>query len=310
MNRLESMSVLLTVVDEGSLSAAGRKLGMPLATVSRKVSELEAALNARLLTRTNRRISLTQPGLRYVAACRRILEDVSEAERDAAGEYRTPRGELVITAPVVFGRLHVVPILVEFLRAYPEVNVTLALGDRIVNLLDEHVDLALRIGALPDSSMVATAVGQIRRIACASPAYLAEAGTPLHPRDLATHRCISFDALAMGNEWRFQEREAEARLAIKPRLTVSTAEAAVDAAVAGLGITSVLSYQAESALRTDSLTLVLEAFATPPIPVNLVYASQGRLPLKLRALLDFAAPRLRARLQWTEAALGHGTIPC
>ena len=297
MNRLESMCVLLAVVDEGSLSAAGRKLGMPLATVSRKVSELEAALNTRLLTRSTRRISLTQPGQRYVTACRRILEDVSEAERDAAGEYRTPRGELVLTAPVVFGRLHVVPILVEFLRAYPEVNVTLALGDRVVNLLDEHVDLALRIGALPDSSMVATTVGQIRRIACASPAYLAESGTPLHPRELATHRCISFDALAMGREWRFEERGAETRTIIKPRLTVSTAEAAVDAAVAGLGVTSVLSYQAESALRAKSLALVLESFATPPIPVSLVYASQGLLPLKLRALLDFAAPRLRARLQ-------------
>lgn len=297
MDRLESMGVLLAVVDEGSLSAAGRKLGMPLATVSRKVSDLEAALNTRLLTRSTRRIALTQSGQRYVVACRRILEDVSEAERDAAGEYHAPRGDLVLTAPVVFGRLHLVPILVEFLQAFPDVNVTLALGDRVVNLLDEHVDLALRIGALPDSSMVATTVGQIRRIACASPAYLAEAGTPRHPRALAMHRCISFDALAMGHEWRFQERGAEIRTAIKPRLTVSTAEAAVDAAVAGLGITSVLSYQVESALRTKRLMLVLEAFTPPAIPVSLVYAGQGLLPLKLRALLDFAAPRLRNRLQ-------------
>ena len=179
-------------------------------------------------------------------------------------------------------------------------NVTLALGDRVVNLLDEHVDLALRIGALPDSSMIATTVGQIRRIACASPAYLAETGTPLHPRDLATHRCISFDALAMGHEWRFHEQGAEIRTAIRPRLTVSTAEAAVDAAISGLGITSVLSYQAESALRAKHLALVLEPFAPPPVPVSLVYASQGLLPLKLRALLDFAAPRLRNRLQQTD----------
>jgi DNA-binding transcriptional LysR family regulator len=307
MNRLESMSVLLAVVDAGSLSAAGRKLGMPLATVSRKVSELETALDTRLLVRSTRQISLTQSGHRYVAACRRILEDVSEAERDAAGEYRVPRGELVLTAPVVFGRLHVVPIVVEFLQAYPDVNVTLALGDRVVNLIDEHVDLALRIGALPDSGMVATTVGHIRRVACASPAYLAEAGTPLHPRELATHRCVSFDALAVGQEWRFQDGGADAPVAIKPRLTVSTAEAAVDAAIAGLGITSVLSYQVESALRTKSLALVLEAFAPAALPVSLVYASRGMLPLKLRALLDFAAPRLRSQLQRTEAALGLPT---
>jgi DNA-binding transcriptional LysR family regulator len=204
---------------------------------------------------------------------------------------------------VVFGRLHVLPILVEFLGAYPEVNVRLALGDRLVNLIDEHVDLALRIGALPDSGMVASNVGTLRRVACASPNYLAEAGTPQHPRELGTHRCVSFDVLAAGSAWRFQVGGKESLIPIHPRLTVSTAEAAVDAAVAGLGVTCVLSYQVEAALRAGRLALVLEGFEPAAIPVSLVHSNQGRLPLKLRALLDFAAPRLRARLRGTELAL-------
>jgi DNA-binding transcriptional LysR family regulator len=309
MDRLDSMRVLLAVVDAGSLSAAGRKLGMPLATVSRKVSELEAALHTRLLLRSTRQQSLTDSGRGYVAASRKILEDLNEAERDAAGEYRAPRGELVLTAPVVFGRLHVVPVVVEFLRAYPDVSVRLALGDRIVNLVDEHIDLALRIGTLPDSGMVATTIGSIRRIACASPAYLAEAGTPRHPRDLTLHRCVSFDALAAGSTWRFSVEGAESQVPIHPRLTVSTAEAAVDAAVAGLGVTCVLSYQAEAALRAGTLTRILPAFEPARAPVSLVYSSQGRLPLKLRALLDFAAPRLRAQLLDTEDAIAGGPPP-
>lgn len=309
MNRLEAMNVLLAVVDAGSLSAAGRRLGMPLATVSRKVSELEAALGTRLLIRSTRQLALTEPGHGYVAACRRILEDVGEAERNAAGEYRAPRGELVITAPVVFGRLHVLPILVEFLQAYPEVNARLALGDRIVNLLDEHVDLALRIGTLPDSGMVATGVGSLRRVACASPAYLAKAGTPRHPRELGAHACVNFDALSAGNTWRFEDKGDESVVAINPRLTVSTAEAAIDAAIAGLGVTCVLSYQVEAALRAGKLVLVLQAFEPKPIPVSLVYSSQGRLPLKLRALLDFAAPRLRNRLLETAAAIEASRRP-
>jgi DNA-binding transcriptional LysR family regulator len=303
MNRLESMSVLLAVVDAGSLSAAGRKLGMPLATVSRKVSELESALGTRLLIRSTRQLAVTESGHGYVAACRRILEEVSEAERAAAGEYLEPRGELVITAPVVFGRLHMLPILVDFLKAYPDVNARLVLGDRIVNLLDEHVDLGLRIGTLPDSGLVATTVGSLRRVACASRAYLSRAGTPKHPGELGAHQCVTFDALAVGNSWRFQAKGKESLVPIRPRLTVSTAEAAVDAAIAGLGVTCVLSYQVEAAIRSKSLALVLEAFEAPPIPVNLVYSGQGRLPLKLRALLDFSAPRLRAQLRKTEASL-------
>jgi DNA-binding transcriptional LysR family regulator len=303
MNRLESMTVLLAVVDAGSLSAAGRKLGMPLATVSRKVSELEAALRTQLLIRSTRQLKLTESGRGYVAACRRILEDVTEAERAAGGEYTAPRGELVMTAPMVFGRLHVLPVLTEFLQAYPEVTVRLALGDRNFNLLEHHVDLALRIGTLPDSGLIATQLGSLRRVVCASPTYLSQRGTPERVQDLEACDCVSFELLAIGDTWRFQVAGAETMVRIHPRLTVTTAEAAIDAAVAGLGATCVLSYQVESALRCGDLRLILEAFEPAPLPVSFLYASQGRLPLKLRALLDFATPRLRARLQKAAAAL-------
>ncbi len=302
MNRLEAMGVLLAVIDTGSLSAAGRKLGMPLATVSRKVSDLEAELKTRLLIRSTRQLTLTEAGRGYVAACRRILDDVNEAERAAAGEYSAPRGELVITAPVVFGRLHLLPVLIEFLQAYPEVNARLALGDRIVNLVENQVDLALRIGPLPDSGLIATHLGSIRRVLCASPTYLAKSGTPAKPRDLAAHACIVFEFFATANTWRFKDR-VDISVPIHPRLVVSTAEAAIDAAIAGLGVTCVLSYQIESALRAGALRLLLESFEPLPLPVSFLYSSQGRLPLKLRALLDFAAPRLRTRLHQTAAAL-------
>ena len=303
MNNLESMRVLVAVVDAGSLSAAGRRLGMPLATVSRKVSDLEAELKTRLLIRSTRQLTLTESGRGYVAACRRILDDVHEAECAAAGEYSAPRGELVVTAPVVFGRIHVLPVVTEFLQAFPDVNVHLALGDRIVNLLDDHVDLALRIGVLSDSGLVATNLGSIRRVVCASPAYLVKHGTPRDPHDLGAHRCVSFELFAPASTWRFQVDQTQLIVPIHPRLTVSTAEAAIDAAIAGLGVTCVLSYQVESALRAGALTLLLESYEPAPLPVSFLYSSQGRLPLKLRALLDFAAPRLRARLQKAQAAL-------
>lgn len=289
------MSVLLAVVDAGSLSAASRRLGAPLATVSRKVLELEAHLETRLLIRSSRRVTLTDAGQSYVAACRRILDDVGEAERAAAGEYSAPTGDLLITAPIVFGRLHVLPIVADFLMAYPEIGVRLMLADRVVNLMEEQIDIALRIGELPDSSLVATRVGAIRRVVCASPGYLAARGTPKRPHELPAHDCITFEGLMSPLEWTFRIDKTDKPVAIRSRLVVNTAEAAIDAAIAGLGVTRVLSYQVEAARRTGQLALMLEAFEPPPSPVNLVHAGQGLLPLKTRAFLDFAAQRLRAR---------------
>jgi DNA-binding transcriptional LysR family regulator len=300
MDRLESMSTLLAAVEGGSLSAASRKLGMPLATVSRKVSELEAHLRTRLINRTSRRLTLTDAGRSYVAACKRILEDIGEAERAAAGEYVVPRGDLIITAPIVFGRLHVLPVAIEFLKAYSDIDIRVALADRVVNLQEDDVDLAIRIGDLPDSSLVATRVGSIRRVVCGSPAYFAERGTPKSPDELSTHDCITFEGLMSPNAWKFAVGKSTVSVAIHSRLIVNTAEAAIDAAIAGVGITRVLSYQVASALRAGTLALVLRKFEPMPWPVSLVYAGQGLLPLKLRAFLDFAAPRLKARLAQSE----------
>ena len=293
MDRLEAMSILLTAVEAGSLSAAARRLGTPLATVSRKVSDLEAHLKTRLLNRTSRQLTLTDAGRSYVQACKRILEEVDEAERTAAGEYSAPKGDLIITAPIVFGRLHVLPIIAAFLKAYPDINIRLVLADRVLNLLEDHVDLAIRIGPLPDSGLVATRVGTIRHVICGSPAYFAARGTPKRPAELGAHDCVTFEGLMSADAWKFAAGKSDASVPIHSRLVVNTAEAAIDAAVAGLGVTRVLSYQAVNAVQAGALAVVLRDFEPPPWPVSLVYAGGGPLPLKLRAFLDFAATRLK-----------------
>jgi len=296
MDRLEAMSILIEVVEAGSMSAAARRLDIPLPTVSRKVGELEAYLKTRLLTRTTRQLSLTEAGAAYVASCRRILEEVGEAERTATGEYAAPRGYLVITAPVVFGRLHVAPVLADFLAHYPEIDARLFLTDRSTHMLEEHIDVAVRVGSLPDSTLVAVNVGQLRLVVCASPAYLATWGVPAKPDELANHACIAFEGLTSTRAWNFLAGRTERTVQIRPRLVTNTAESAVDTAVLGIGLTRVLSYQAAAAVREGKLRLVLEKFEPPPLPISLVHTGQLPVPLKLRAFLDFARPRLQARL--------------
>ncbi|NZA26518.1 LysR family transcriptional regulator [Luteimonas sp. SJ-92] len=296
MDRLEAMGVFMSVVEHGSLSAAGRKLGMPLATVSRKLSDLETHLKARLLNRSTRGLTLTDSGRDYLSACKRILEDVTEAERAAAGEFSEPRGELVITAPLVMGRMHVLPVVVEFLAAYPEIKVRLIQGDRIAQLHEEQIDLAVRVGELPDSRLTATRIGTIRRVVCAHPEYFSAYGLPSVPRDLADHRCVTFDAINSTEVWRFPVDGAEVAVPVRSALVVNTAEAAIDAAIAGVGVTRVLSYQIEEWKRRGRLQTVLREFEPPAMPASLVYTGQRRLPLKLRAFLDYATPRLRERL--------------
>ncbi len=296
MDRLDSMSILVAAVEAGSLSAAARKLGTPLATVSRKVSDLEAHLRTRLLTRSNRRLALTDAGRTYVAACRRILEEVGEAERAATGEYSAPKGHLTLSAPIVFGRLHVLPVVTAFLEAYREIDIRLLLADRMINLVEEHVDAAIRIGNLADSSMTAIKVGEIRRVVCASPAYFRKRGRPLTPDDLATHDCVTFEGLQSAEQWLFGTGKAQHSVEIRSRLAVNTAEAAIDAAACGLGVTRVFSYQVAAALAAGTMALALCDFEPAPVPVSLIHAGDRLLPLKLRAFLDFAAPRLRAAL--------------
>jgi DNA-binding transcriptional LysR family regulator len=303
MDRLESMTILLAVVDAGSLSAAARRLGMPLATVSRKVAELETHLHTRLLHRTTRQLSLTEAGAAYVAACRRILDEIGEAERIATGEYATPKGELTVTAPIVFGRLHIVPVVAEFLAQFPEIAIRLMLTDRVVHMMDEQIDVALRIGQLPDSSLMATSVGTVRRVICGSPAYLEKHGTPAAPRELAGHSCINFEVLESRRAWMFGSGKSALSVPVVSRLEVNTAEAAISAAILGVGLVRVLSYQVADALAAGALSVVLENYESAPFPVSMVHKGQTPLPRKLRAFLDFVAPRLKDRIAASLTAL-------
>lgn len=307
MDRFDAMTLFVASIEEGSFSAAGRKLGVPLPTVSRKVAELESRLKTRLLVRSTRKLALTEAGAAYLAACRRILEEVQEAEARATGEYTVPRGDLALTAPIVFGRLHIVPVITEFLSRFAEINVRMTLSDRNVDLIDDHIDMAVRIGELPDSGLIATRVGSVRRVVCGSPAYFAAHGEPKTPDDLANHQCVTFSAAAAGPSWAFEGRGRQAKLVTpRCRLQLNTAEAAVDAAIAGTGLTNVLSYQAARAVGDNKLRIVLRGFEPPPIPIHLVHAHQGVLPLKMRRFLEFAAPRVRRSVLATQKKLGYG----
>jgi DNA-binding transcriptional LysR family regulator len=265
------------------------------------VSELETHLNTSLLTRSAKGLVPTTAGRSFITAAKTILELLNEAERAAAGEYTAPRGDLVVTAPVVFGRRHVLPAVMAFLGAYLEVDVGLVLSDRVVHLLDDHVDVAVRIGDLPDSALTASRVGSVRRVVCASPGYFRERGRPAELAELADHTAISFEDVSAPGVWRFEASGVEMAATLRSRLSVNTAEAAIDAAVAGMGLARALSYQIVDHVRQGTLAIALEAFEPPPRPVHLLFNAQPRLPLKLRAFVDFVAPRLRERLR--EAAL-------
>jgi len=295
MDRLEAMTMLAAAAGSGSFSAASRKLGVPLPTLSRKIAELEKHLNARLFVRSTRKLALTEAGESYLRACTRILELVSDAETEASGEFSTPRGELTLAAPIVFGRLHVVPVVNDFLAHFPEINARMILSDRNANLLDDHIDMAVRVGELPDSSMVATRVGAIRRVVCGSPDYFAGHGVPKTPGDLANFTCVTF--AGMPSSWSFESRKHSAQ-SERPRcrLNINTAEAAIDAAIAGVGLTHVLSYQVSRAISEGKLRVVLADFEPEPSPVHLIHPGQGLVPLKMRRFLEFAVPRLRKAL--------------
>lgn len=291
MDRLEAMAIFVATVETGSFSAAGRRLGVPLPTVSRKIADLEAHLGTRLLIRSTRKLSLTDAGAAYLVAARRILDQVDEAERSAAGEYQAPQGELMVAAPILFGRLHVLPVITDFLRRYPAIRVRLELSDRNADLIEDHVDVAVRIGRLPDSAMMATRVGAVRSVFCASPAFLAAHGTPATADDLDRLDSVVFSVMGGRDGW-----PARGPGANGARLSVTTAEAALAAAVAGVGVTRVLSYQAAADVRAGRLSLILKDLDGPALDVSLIHPGQGRMPLKTRAFLDLAAPALRQAL--------------
>ena len=287
------MAVFVAVAEGSGFNTAARRLGLSPAAVTRAVAAVEARLGARLLERTTRSVRPTEAGARFLEHARRLLAEIDAAERDAAGLNEVPRGELALTAPVVFGRLHVLPVVLDFLDRWPEVTARLALLDRTVSLVEEGFDVAVRIGRLPDSSLMATRVGVIRRIVCASPIYLAAHGTPATPADLKSHRCVAFTGTTPTPEWGFA---AGTSVRVRPSLAVDNAEAAVDAARAGIGITCVLEYQAAADLRAGRLVALLRGLEPEPRPVHLLHPG-GRLPpAKVRAFLDAAVPQLREAL--------------
>ena len=306
MDRLEAMSLALAVAESGTLSAAARRQKTPLATVSRKVSELEAHLQTKLFNRTSRALVLTDAGRAFVAAAKRILADVAEAERAASGEYTTPRGDLTVSAPVALGRMHLLPVVAEFLEAFPQVDVALSLQDRPVNLLEEEIDVALRIGALADSSLIAVRVGESCRVVCASPGYLKSRGTPRSPDHLAKHDCITYAPFQPSNMWTFERDRTEFAVPVRSRLIVSNQESACDAARAGIGITVAFSYLVADAVKSGELVPLLQDFMPLPRPVSFVYSPNRFMPVKLRAFLDFALPRLKAGLHLPKGVAPRG----
>ncbi|MDR7332934.1 LysR family transcriptional regulator [Roseateles asaccharophilus] len=294
MDRLQAMEVFVAVVDHGGFASAARKLDLSAPVVTRAIAELEARLGVTLLTRTTRQVRVTEAGARYADDCRRILADVGETESATSGSRSRVQGTLSVTAPVLFGNLHVTPIVTDYLRRYPDVDAHCVFVDRVVSLIDEGLDVAVRIGELPDSTLRAVAVGRVRRMLVASPAYLAAHGSPQRPDDLAQHTLIQPTQVAPYPEWRFAEGGRPLVARIRPRLRTTTNDSARSAAQAGLGLTRLLSYQAADALGRGELVPLLQDFEPPPLPVNVVHHEGRHMTQKVRAFVDLAVEALRA----------------
>lgn len=299
MDRLRAMRVFVEVAAAGTLSGAARRLDQPLTTVSRQLAALENDLGATLIARTTRRLTLTEEGRVYLETCRHVLSELAEVESQLSGRDRRVQGELSITAPVVFGRLHVLPVVTSFLARYPDLNIRLHLVDRVLDLTEDGFDIAIRVGDMPDSALVATKVGALRTVTCASSAYLRKHGTPQDPRDLVDHVCISFAILSgKGRSWTFRSKaHGQRTVRIDPRLSVSTAEAAIDAVASGTGITRVMSYQAAEALSRKKLVTVLDAFDDTLSPIHVVRREVRRPNPQTRLFAEFAIQELRIRLR-------------
>lgn len=288
------MRTFVAVADAQGFSGAARKLGLSAPAVTRAIAELERRLDVRLLSRTTRVVRVTDAGARYAEDCRRLLAEIEEAEESVGGVHQAPRGRLTVTAPALFGGIHVTPIVLEYLRRYPDVSVACWFVDRVVNLVDEGADVAIRIGELPDSSAHAVRIGAVRRVICASPAYLKSHGVPKSPADLARHTIIAANAPSPSPEWRLQVGGVVRGLRVEPRLLTTTNDAAIHAALAGFGMTSVLSYQVADRVRAGELKVVLRGYEPDPIPVHVVHYEGRRASQKLRAFLDMAIEKLRA----------------
>jgi DNA-binding transcriptional LysR family regulator len=294
MDRLENMRVFVAVADEAGFAAAARKLALSPPAVTRAIAALEQRIGTRLLLRTTRTVRLTEAGARFLADCRRLLVEVDEAEQSAGGLHGQVRGQLGVTASTTFGRMYVAPLALEFLRTNPQVNVRAVFLDRVVDLVEEGLDVAVRIASLPDSTLTAVRVGQTRRVVCASPAYLRAQGTPKKPADVADHAAIGFTQVLMEPEWGFSVGGKRVTVAPNTRLLVNSIDVAIAAARNGHGLTRVLSYQVEEDVRAGRLRVVLQDHEPPPIPVHVVHAGGKSPPAKVRAFVDLAVDRLRA----------------
>ena len=293
MDKLRAMTSFVRIVEKGSLTAAATDLGVSLPSMVRTLAGLERELGSTLLNRTTRRLHLTEEGRQYLGRCRAILEQVREAEAGFVRQRTEPRGRIAITASVMFGRRYIAAITNEFVQRYPEVSAELLFVDRVVNLVEEGVDVAVRIGRLMDSSLVATAVGHVRRVVCASPAYLRRHGTPRHPNDLRAHRCVRFTGLAPHPEWHFRIGARRRAVPISGVLTYNQAESAVEACVAGIGLGSFLSYMVAPARQAGKLAYLLEDYEIEPLPVQVVHPHSRAMSATVRAFVDSCVESLR-----------------
>lgn len=291
MDRWQAMRIFVRVAESASFSKTARHLRMSAPAVTRSVAALEDAIGARLFVRTTRSVKLTDAGARYLDDCRRILADIDEAEAAAAGSYAKPSGTLSVTAAALFGQMHVLPIVTAYLDEHPAMAATTLFVDRNAQLIDEGVDVAVRIGHLPDSGFAAAKVGSVRRVVVGSPAYFAEHGEPKTPAALKDHRVVMSTSAFASPEWRFGRGE---RVLVTPRLLTNTNEAAITTAVAGWGLTRVAHYQVGPALLRGALRIVLEDFEEPPLPVHVLYPEGRRAAAKVRTFVDFAVPLLRS----------------
>lgn len=290
MDRWQAMRIFAKVAETGSFAAAGRQLGLSPPAVTRAVAALEAAIGTRLLTRTTRLVRLTEAGARYVEDCRRILADIAEAEAAAAGAYATPTGTLTVTASVLFGELYVLPILTEYLELHPAVAIRSLFLDRVVNIVEEGIDVAVRIGPLPESGLTAVRVGTVRRVVCGAPDYFARHGVPAEPGELAQHRIIAPIGASASPDWRFGDGRA---VTLRASLACNTNAAAIAAALGGFGVTRLLSYQVAGLLAEGRLQRVLAEHEPPPLPIHVLHPEGRRAPARVRAFVDLAVTRLR-----------------
>lgn len=293
MDRLHLIIVFVAVVDLNGFAPAARKLGISPPAVTRAVNELEAHLGVRLLTRTTRVVRVTEPGARYAEDCRLILAQIAEADESVAGTHSSPRGRLTITAPVMFGALYVAPIVTDFLRQHAEVCAECWFLDRVVNMMDEGADVAIRIGAVPGASLQATPVGSVRRVICAAPAYLERHGTPQLPQELHEHVIVATTAAGSGLEWALAQAGKTCVVKLRPRLTTTGNDAAIAAVLGGFGMTRALSYQVAEHLISGRLVTILDRFELPALPVQIVHREGLRASGKVRSFVDFAVDRLR-----------------